>query len=33
MLLVQAGAKPVKWEYQGFVTQFTQDWIDQMAEA
>jgi 2-polyprenyl-3-methyl-5-hydroxy-6-metoxy-1,4-benzoquinol methylase len=30
-LLVRAGAKPLKWEYQGFVTQFTQDWIDQMA--
>lgn len=31
-LLIRTGAKPVKWEYQGFVTQFTQDWIDQMAK-
>jgi SAM-dependent methyltransferase len=30
-LLLRAGAKPVKWEYRGFVTQFTPGWIDQMA--
>lgn len=30
-LLIRVGAKPVRWEFQGFVTQFTPDWIDGMA--
>ena len=29
-LLRQVGATPVKWEYRGFATQFTQGWIDTM---
>ena len=30
-LLAGAGAKSTKWEHQGFVTQFTNEWIDEMA--
>jgi 2-polyprenyl-3-methyl-5-hydroxy-6-metoxy-1,4-benzoquinol methylase len=29
-LLERVGATPIKWEYRGFVTQFTQGWIDTM---
>jgi SAM-dependent methyltransferase len=29
-LLKQVGATPVKWEYRGFASQFTQGWIDTM---
>ena len=32
-LLEQCGATPIRWEYQGFVTQFMRFWIDEMTLA
>jgi SAM-dependent methyltransferase len=32
-LLKQSGAVPIKWECQGFVSQFTSGWIEDMAKA
>ena len=31
-LLARIGMEPLKWEFQGFVTQFLQGWIDDMAK-